>query len=428
MGIAKDELARIWDPFYQVEAPLQRRHGGSGLGLAIVRRLVELHGGVVRAESEGENRGSRFTFTLPISPRSRRRPSRRLPLETTPIEPFLAGREILVVEDELQTQELVRVVIEDMLGGVARMCDDGEQSVREAAERPPALILLDLMLPRVSGWEVARRLRQSPRTATVPIVAVSALSAPAGARGGPARRLRRLSHQAVHARRAGSDGGRDAADLRRGRPVSTEAARILVVEDNRDTSVLLRELLEGEGYQVESEATGEAGWRAGAYARRRPDRARPDAAGHERLRGHRAAARTTRGGEHAHPGPERPVEPLGTDSRTARRRRRLHDQAVPARGAAGAHAHAGDGAAARPPDGRIQALEKIAEAALTVDDPEALLDRMVEVVVGVFDADAAAIFLFDEARGELRGRASAGLDGDLRASPRRPAPGWRRWP
>ena len=62
----------------------------------------------------------------------------------------------------------------------------------------------------------------------------------------------------------------------------------------------------------------------------------------------------------------------------------------------------------------IQALEKIAEAALTVDNPEALLDKMVEVVVGVFDADAAAIFLFDEARGELRGRASAGLEGDLR--------------
>jgi CheY-like chemotaxis protein len=89
-------------------------------------------------------------------------------LESAPIEPFLAGREILVVEDELQTQELVRVVVEDMLGGVARMRDDGKQSVREAAQRPPALILLDLMLPRVSGWEVARRLRQSPRTATVP--------------------------------------------------------------------------------------------------------------------------------------------------------------------------------------------------------------------------------------------------------------------
>src|SRR5438128_9124754 len=67
VGIPREELARIWDPFYQVESTLRRRHGGSGLGLTIVRRLVELHGGLVRAESEGENQGSRFTFTLPAA-------------------------------------------------------------------------------------------------------------------------------------------------------------------------------------------------------------------------------------------------------------------------------------------------------------------------------------------------------------------------
>jgi len=175
VGIPKDELARIWDPFYQVEAPMQRRHGGSGLGLAIVRRLVELHGGVVRAESEGENRGSRFSFTLPVAPET---PSTELlsPLEAAPVEPFLNGREVLIVEDEEQTRDLMRVVVEDVLGGVARVCDDGEQGIREAMDRVPSLILLDLMLPRVSGWEVARRLRQVPRTASVRIIAVSALS------------------------------------------------------------------------------------------------------------------------------------------------------------------------------------------------------------------------------------------------------------
>jgi signal transduction histidine kinase/ActR/RegA family two-component response regulator len=175
VGIAKDELARIWDPFYQVEAPMQRRHGGSGLGLAIVRRLVELHGGVVRAESEGEGRGSRFTFTLPVAPESATTEGLR-PVEAAPLEPFLEGREVLIVEDEAQTRELMRVVVEDLLGGVARVCEDGEQGIREATDRVPALILLDLMLPRVSGWEVARRLRQTPRTAAVPIIAVSALS------------------------------------------------------------------------------------------------------------------------------------------------------------------------------------------------------------------------------------------------------------
>src|SRR5436853_4920362 len=96
VGIAKDELARIWDPFYQVESPMRRRHGGSGLGLAIVRRLVELHGGVVRAESDGENRGSRFSFSLPVSTVA---PRSAVAVEETAsrVEPVLAGRDVLIV-------------------------------------------------------------------------------------------------------------------------------------------------------------------------------------------------------------------------------------------------------------------------------------------------------------------------------------------
>jgi len=176
VGIAKDELARIWDPFYQVEAPLRRRHGGSGLGLGIVRRLVELHGGVARAESEGEGRGSRFSFTLPIAtlPAASEEPAEPL----APFEPVLAGHDVLVVEDERATQELMRSVVEDLLGGRARMCADGESCLRLVREHTPSLVLLDLMLPDVSGWEIARRLRQEPRTMTVPIIAVSALSRP----------------------------------------------------------------------------------------------------------------------------------------------------------------------------------------------------------------------------------------------------------
>jgi CheY-like chemotaxis protein len=91
---------------------------------------------------------------------------------------MLAGREVLVVEDEKQNQELMRAVVEDLLGGRARVCDDGEQCLRMAYERKPALVLLDLMLPGMSGWEVARQLRQNPATASVPIIAVSALSRP----------------------------------------------------------------------------------------------------------------------------------------------------------------------------------------------------------------------------------------------------------
>jgi DNA-binding response OmpR family regulator len=70
----------------------------------------------------------------------------------------------------------MRTVIEDLLGGRSSVCTDGERAVFEAVEDPPALILLDLMLPSVSGWEVARRLRQNHRTKGVPIIAVSALA------------------------------------------------------------------------------------------------------------------------------------------------------------------------------------------------------------------------------------------------------------
>jgi signal transduction histidine kinase/CheY-like chemotaxis protein len=176
VGIPREELARIWDPFYQVESTLRRRHGGSGLGLTIVRRLVELHGGLVRAESEGENRGSRFTFTLPLATAPAVREV-AAPV-VAGVERILVGRRVLIVEDETDNQELMRTVIEDLLGGKATVCNDGERAVFEAVEQPPALVLLDLMLPSLSGWEVARRLRQNQRTKDVPIIAVTALARP----------------------------------------------------------------------------------------------------------------------------------------------------------------------------------------------------------------------------------------------------------
>jgi signal transduction histidine kinase/ActR/RegA family two-component response regulator len=176
VGIEREQLARIWTPFYQVESPMRSRHGGSGLGLAIVRRLVELHGGLVRAESEGVNQGSRFVFTLPIAegaavPRAEAAPA-------APPEPVLAGRRVLIVEDEEHSRALMTVVIGELLGGEVRVCADGQSGIAEALARPPALVLVDLMLPAVSGWDVTRRLREDPRTRSVPIIAVSALARP----------------------------------------------------------------------------------------------------------------------------------------------------------------------------------------------------------------------------------------------------------
>src|SRR2546426_518911 len=94
------------------------------------------------------------------------------------VEPVLAGRDVLIVDDALPNQDLMRTVVEDLLGGHATISADGEAAVQLALEHPPAVILLDLMLPGLSGWEVARRLRQHPHTRNIPIIAVSALARP----------------------------------------------------------------------------------------------------------------------------------------------------------------------------------------------------------------------------------------------------------
>src|SRR5205085_9546053 len=124
----------------------------------------------------GENQGSRFTFTLPAA--TGPVAQEMAPAREVPIERVLAGRRVLIVEDERDNQDLMRTVVEDLLGGTVTVCGDGERAVFEAVEDPPSLILLDLMLPSLSGWEVARRLRQNHRTKTVPIIAVTALARP----------------------------------------------------------------------------------------------------------------------------------------------------------------------------------------------------------------------------------------------------------
>src|SRR3989442_5820073 len=116
---------------------MRRRSGGWGLGLAIVRGLVELRGGLVRAESEGEGRGSRFSFTLPIATEALR--PEGAPEPEAALEPVLAGREVLIVEADEASQALMRSVVEDVLGGRPRGCADVEEARREASERPPSL-------------------------------------------------------------------------------------------------------------------------------------------------------------------------------------------------------------------------------------------------------------------------------------------------
>jgi len=87
-------------------------------------------------------------------------------------------RRVLIVEDEPDNQEIVRAVVEDMLGFQAVLAADGLEALSKAFQEVPSLVLLDLMLPKLDGYEVARRLKSDPRTCKVPIIAITALARP----------------------------------------------------------------------------------------------------------------------------------------------------------------------------------------------------------------------------------------------------------
>ncbi|MDY7226548.1 ATP-binding protein [Hyalangium rubrum] len=180
IGIADEDRQRIFEPFVQLDAGLARRHEGSGLGLALVRRLVELHHGTLTVEST-LGKGSRFTVVLPVEP-----PAGSVTLEPvglgvmtrlpTPY-PLSAGRTVLIADDhEANTRHL-----EDYLkahGFLVRIARDGEEAVRMCREMKPAVVLMDIQLPRFNGLEAIRHLRADATTAAVPMVALTALAMP----------------------------------------------------------------------------------------------------------------------------------------------------------------------------------------------------------------------------------------------------------
>ncbi|HEX9822624.1 MAG TPA: response regulator [Methylomirabilota bacterium] len=197
--------------------------------------------------------------------------------------------------------------------------------------------------------------------------------------------------------------------------MSAEAARVLVVEDNRDTSILLRDLLVAEGYEVELVPTGEAALEA---LDRTPDvdlvvldLMLPGMSGYDVIERMRARA----------PLAATPILVLSALSSPSARIRGLRDGAddymtkpfLPEELVARTRTLVTGRLLGRR-TAEIQALEEIAEAALTASNPDVLLGKMVEIVASVFGADAAAILLLDDARQELRGRAATGLGGDLR--------------
>ena len=168
IGIPHEMLGRIFELFTQVDQDASRA-GGLGVGLALVRKLVELHGGWVTGHSEGLGRGSQFVVRLPLRKNQSPAPM-PAPATPEPATPVLSARRILVVDDNRDAAEILAAMLR-LDGADVRTAHDGAQALETAERFRPDLVLLDLGMPGVSGFEVARGIRARPWGAGVTLVA-----------------------------------------------------------------------------------------------------------------------------------------------------------------------------------------------------------------------------------------------------------------
>ena len=169
-GMEPGTIASMFEPFVQAERTLARSKGGLGLGLPLVRYLTELHCGTVEATSDGPGRGSEFVVRLPLVD-ERPEPERISPV------PSVSPRLVLVVEDNVSAADSLAELLE-MMGNEVRVARDGTSGLALARELLPDLVLCDIGLPDLDGYEVAREFRGDPLLRAVRLVALTGYTQP----------------------------------------------------------------------------------------------------------------------------------------------------------------------------------------------------------------------------------------------------------
>jgi signal transduction histidine kinase/HAMP domain-containing protein len=167
-GIAPELLPRVFDLFTQGEQGIDRRAGGLGLGLAIVRTLVQLHGGTVRADSEGVGRGSRFVVRLPAA----RAADPPAPEPATPPAAAVRAARVLLVDDNADAADTLAELMHEA-GHEVCIAGDGPAALAALDRFTPEIALLDIGLPGMDGYELAGRLRADPRVLGLRLVALT---------------------------------------------------------------------------------------------------------------------------------------------------------------------------------------------------------------------------------------------------------------
>lgn len=157
MGIPPAMLPKVFDLFTQVDRTLERSRGGLGIGLTLVQRLVELHGGTVTASSDGYGKGSKFSVTLPCVVQNQPRESMT---QASP-HSVLTRRRVLVVDDNEDAAKSLAMLL-GIMGNDVKVVHDGLHAVNEAAKFSPDIILMDIGMPRMNGYEACQAIRKLP--------------------------------------------------------------------------------------------------------------------------------------------------------------------------------------------------------------------------------------------------------------------------
>jgi len=159
IGIPTEMLPRIFEIFTQVDPSLERSQGGLGIGLTLVQRLVQMHGGTVEAHSHGPGKGSEFILRFPVAVEAKERTtqggasSRQVTIPST--------CRILVVDDNQDSADSVAMLLRTM-GNEVHTAHDGLEAVGAAATFQPDVVLMDIGLPKLNGFEAATRIREQP--------------------------------------------------------------------------------------------------------------------------------------------------------------------------------------------------------------------------------------------------------------------------
>jgi len=168
IGIPNEMLPRVFDLFVQADQSRNRSQGGLGIGLTLVRELVEMHGGSVRAYSAGPGKGSEFIVRLPLADAS---------VEESDVKPASqaansVSHKVLVVDDNRDGADSVRMLLE-LLGTETRIAYSGPTALEALAEFPADIVLLDIGMPGMDGFEVARRIRERPEWRHMTLIALT---------------------------------------------------------------------------------------------------------------------------------------------------------------------------------------------------------------------------------------------------------------